>query len=237
MTSLNNISIILVKPQMGENIGAAARIMHNFGLTDLRLIAPRDGWPNQKAIDMASGAAKIIANAKVFDSFENATADLTMLYATTARERDMNKEALTPREFSGELSQNHKTGIVFGPERSGLENFEVTHCNKILYIPVNPEYRSLNIAQAVAVICYEVSQAPALQQSPSEAELAEKATKGDYNALFSFLESALDASNFFQVAEKKPKMMDNIRNIFSRLDLSDQEMRTLRGVLKALTSK
>lgn len=234
MVTLNNISIILVKPQMGENIGAAARIMHNFGLSELRLVSPRDGWPNEKATSMASGAGEIITAAKIFDTFEEATADLTMLYATTARERDMNKPAVTPREMSNELDATMKIGIVFGPERSGLENFEVTHCNKILYIPVNPEYKSLNIAQAVAVICYEISQSPAFKIAERPDAQLEKATKADYNSLYDYLENALDESHFFQVPEKKPKMMDNIRNIFARLDLSDQEMRTLRGVLKAI---
>src|SRR5262249_51708592 len=145
-------AIILVRPQMGENIGAAARIMLNFGFTDLRLVAPRDGWPNEQAIKMSSGATEKI-NLQVFENFEDAISDLNFLYATTARQRDMNKEVVTPAE----ISPTAKTGIVFGPERTGLENSEISLCDKLVAIPVNPDFASLNLAQSVAVICYQLN--------------------------------------------------------------------------------
>jgi tRNA/rRNA methyltransferase len=237
MQTLNNISIILTRPQMGENIGAAARVMLNFGITDLRIICPRDGWPNEKALAMSAGANQIINNAKIFDKFEDAIADLNIVYATTARERDMVKPAVTPKQMADEAAQasTAKIGVVFGPERTGLENIEVSFCNKILYVPVNSEYKSLNLAQAVALVCYELFQTNVNKiYKVNDVDKAELASKGDYNALFEFLEVELDRSNFFQVAEKKPRMMDNIRNIFAKTNLTKQEMQTLRGVLKAI---
>ncbi len=222
-------SIILVNPQMGENIGAAARVMLNFGFTGLRLVAPRDGWPNRKAVDMSSGAVEKI-NVTIFENFESAIADLEILYATTARNRDMDKTVITP----GQIELSPKTGIVFGPERTGLGNYEISLCNKIVEIPVNPEFSSLNLAQSVAVICYElrksgISEVPNLRNS--EVPLA---TKAELEGLYKHLEDELEKRNFFSTPEKQPGMMINIRNMLERAELLPQEVRTLRGIIRSL---
>lgn len=237
MTNLANIAIILDRPQMGENIGAAARVMKNFGLTDLRLVNPRDGWPNKKAEDMSANAIDIIQKSQVFESFEEAIGDRNIIYATTSASRDMEKISITPKIMSEEIyaAKEQKIGVVFGCERTGLENREISFCNKIVYIPVDAAYNSMNLAQAICVICYEIFQKTAddsiknLQNSSSET-----ADKNEINALFNFLENELENANFFQVAEKKPKMMVNIRNMFSRISFSGQELRTFRGILNAL---
>lgn len=217
-------AIILVKPQLGENIGAAARAMANFNLTDLRIVAPRDGWPNAKAVEMAThGAAEIINNAKIFESFRSSVADLDYLYATTARPREMDKAVIGPKEI--ELSQ--KTGFVFGSERTGLSNEDIALCDKIISISVG-EYKSLNLGMSVAVIAYEIF---AGEKVSRQRELA---SKGEISALFEHLENELEEKGFFQELNKKPGMVANIRTMLSRAELSGQEVRSLRGIIKAL---
>lgn len=233
----NHPAIILVSPQLGENIGAAARCMLNFGLTDLRIITPRDGWPNPKAVDMAKGAKEVIKNAKIFQSLADATFDITKLYATTARTRDMVKQIYTPSEVAESIIKNSgKSAIMFGAERSGLNNEDITLADGICEIPVAPIYTSLNLAQAVNIICYEWfighSKSSTTQPTPDNIQLA---TKEDIARMFEHLESELDKTDFFKVADKRPKMVINIRNIFSRNNLTEQEVRTLRGIIKSLT--
>lgn len=218
-------AIILVAPQMGENIGAAARVMANFGFTDLRIVNPRDGWPNEKAIDMAAHAATIVEGAKVFEKFSDAVADLEYVYALTARERGMDKKVITPRE----VVLNAKTGFAFGAERTGLENEDISLCDEIISIPVNPDHKSINLAQSVAIICYEISQVAVVKE---ERKLA---TKEDMNSLFAHLETELEKRGFFQEETKKPGMMNNIRTLFTRAALSPQESRTMRGIIRSLS--
>lgn len=220
--------IILHSPQMGENIGAAARAMLNFGFENLRIVSPRDGWPNAKAIEMAAGAKDVVEKAQVFENLSDAIADLQTVYATTARSRDMNKPVVTPKQI--ELSG--KIGIVFGAERTGLENKDVALADKIISIPVSEKYQSLNLGQSVGIICYELFANDALKQG--ESELADKK---DFDALIGHLDEQLSAKSFFQVDEKKPNMMINIRNIFSRAALSAQEIRTLRGIIRSLSER
>lgn len=239
MAKFENISIILSNSQMGENIGAVARVMKNFNLENLRLISPRDGWPNQKAIDTSSHAKDIINNAQIFNSTADALAGLNLVYATTARSRDMNKKAVTANQLALEIKdyQNSQNiGIMFGAERTGLENSEISYANKIVYIPTGKQYSSLNLSHSVGVIAYEIFQSLSKNKGDKFAskEISKLADKKDYNALYNFLETELDKANFFQVTEKKPKMMDNIRNIFSRAELSEQELRTLRGIFRAI---
>jgi tRNA/rRNA methyltransferase len=244
MTNLEKISIILSKPQMGENIGATARVMKNFGIKDLRIISPRDGWPNQKAIDMSANAVDIIESAKIYNSFENAISDIQILFATTARERDLEKNSSTPKQASAKILEaigdNVKCGILFGQERTGLDNAEISFANEIIYIPTNPEYSSLNLAQSVCVVAYEVFQACSANFQTYKSsfdnlgKISKAASNDDMQALYNYLEAEMDRANFFQVAEKKPKMMNNIRSIFTKANLTEQEVRTLRGVFNCL---
>ncbi len=233
-------AIVLIEPQMGENIGAAARAMRNFGLDDLRLVRPRDGWPNEKATAMASGARAVIAAARLYDSTAAAIADLRHVYATTARRRDMLKAVTTPRraaaDMRGYAARGEAFGVLFGPERAGLTNDDVVLADTVLLFPTDPGFPSLNLAQAVALTAYEWHLAaaptvePALDLGPTR-----PATKGELVGLFEQLEDALDAVGYFErVPEKRPAMVRNIRNIFQRATLMEQDVRTLRGVIKAL---
>ena len=234
-------AIILVRPQLGENIGAAARAMFNFGLVDMRLVAPRDGWPNPKAVSMAAGAVPVLDRVRVFDTTEEAIADLTLIYATTARDRDMRKRVATPRLVASELvsfpGDIRKTGILFGAERAGLTNEDVALARDIIEIPANPGFSSLNLAQAVLIMGYEIFGAranPAAERAAAEeGTLAESS---DVLGFFEHLEGALDASGFLFPPEKRPSMVRNLRNLFHRAALTDQEVRTLRGVVKSLTT-
>ena len=213
---------------MGENIGAAARAMLNFGFEELRIVAPRDGWPNPKAIEMAAGAKSVIENAQLFASLPDAIADLQTVYATTARSRDMNKEIVAPRQ----IQLDGKTGIIFGAERSGLENADVSLADKIISIPVSDKYQSLNLGQSVGIICYEI-----FASGIHFLQSRELATKQEFASMLQHLEAELDNSHFFQVPDKKPNMLINIRNMLARAQLSPQEIRTMRGIIRGLSEK
>lgn len=231
-------AIILVKPQLGENIGATARAMRNFGLTDLRLVAPRDGWPNPAAVPMAAGADAILESAKLARQTEDAVADLSLVFATTARARHMAKPAATPREAAAEMAERigrgERCGILFGPEKAGLDNDDVALSNKILHIPASPEFSSLNLAQAVLIIGYEWFTAAVSDRLPSP-DLPPPAPKEDLVRLFEHLEAELDAAGFLRPPEKRPAMVRNLRNLLQKGQFSEQDIRTLRGVIKALT--
>jgi tRNA/rRNA methyltransferase len=221
---------------MGENIGAAARAMLNFGITDLRIIAPRDGWPNQKAEDMSAGAISIIKSAKVFENTQDALTDITHVFATTARQRDMIKPVYSPRTASEtihSLPKNTKTAILFGAERSGLDNADVTLSNAIITIPVSPDYTSLNLSQAVGIICYEYR--AYIQNNIVETKKSPvMATRRQLDDALHHLEEVLNTTNFFRVPEKRPRMTQTIRNMFTRHAFTQQEVQTLRGMIKAI---
>lgn len=227
-------SIILVEPQMGENIGAAARAMFNFGFTDLRIVAPRDGWKGtvtyDKAHEMSAKADFIIEKATVFDSLENAIADLNTIYAATARPREMTKPVITPAQI--EIAG--KTGILFGRENNGLTNAEVNLANKIITIPVSDKYSSINIAMSVGIICYEIFQITNHQTPITNLELA---TRDDIAGFIKHTEDELDKAGFFTIPQKKPGMMANFANIFTRNNLTVQEVKTLRGVIRSISGK
>lgn len=227
----NSPAMIMVRPQMGENIGAAARVMKNFGLSDLRIVSPRDGWPNEKALAMSAHASDVVQAARLYDSLQDAVADLQWVAATTARERAMEKPVKTPREFYAALPCDVKAGIVFGPERTGLENDDLAQCHLVVSMAVNPEYPSLNLAQAVAIMAYE---AMATQSGFALSAEASLASTQEVQGFFGQLEAALDEAHFWRVEEKKPAMWRNIRTIFQRAQLTVQEVRTLRGVVTAL---
>lgn len=229
-------AMILVDPQMGENIGAAARVMKNFGVSDLRLVRPRDGWPNPKAIDMAKHASDVIENAKIFETTQEAVADLTYVGATSARMRDMVKPLYTPRQATEYLVKEAKTGILFGPERMGLCNEDIVLADCLVTIPVSEEYPSINLAQSVAIISYEWKVWQDVQPAPLKPPQSPMAPKSELIGLFEHLEGCLDAKGFYAVPEKRPKMVQNLRNIFQRSGLSEQEVRTLRGVIRCLDS-
>lgn len=220
---------------MGENIGAAARVMLNFGLTDLRVIAPRDGWPNPKAVDMAKNAKEVLDNAHIFDSLKEAMHDIHHLYATTARPRDMEKPVKTARETINKIYQSTgKSAIMFGPERTGLTNEELTLASAITIIPVAPEYTSLNLAQSVAIMCYEFFATEHQTLELPEHFSYDAASKKEIGLMLEHLTDTLDRQHFFKVPEKREKMLQNIFNIFTRIDLNEQEVRTLRGIFKSL---
>ncbi len=230
-------AIILVEPQLGENIGMAARAMGNCGLSDLRLVNPRDGWPNEMAIRASAGAEFILDKVKVFTTFSEAIADLTYVAATTARPRRLEKHVFTAKEMAPHLLEktDQKTGIVFGPEKYGLSNDHISLCNAAIKIPTMEEFSSLNLAQTVLICAYEWYQAiqtsSLLSFKNREGKLA---THTDINLFLEHLESALDHAQFFRPAHKKKRMVHNLRSIFQRLDLTEQEVRTLRGVIRAL---
>jgi tRNA/rRNA methyltransferase len=235
-SKINNVALILVNPQMGENIGAVARVMHNFNISDLRLVAPRDGWPNERAIAVSAGGLRITQNAKIFDNLQSAISDLHVVYACTARPRDINKQVVLPEEAALEFYNNKaiKIGIVAGPENSGLTNLDISFCNKIITIPVSEEYKSINIAQSLGIICYELFKNA--QQTIAQPSQTDIASKSDLDGFLNSLIHSLEQVNFFKVENKKEKMIINLRAIFERItNISTQDVRTLYGVIKALT--
>ena len=236
--------IILVEPQLGENIGAAARAMANCGLADLVLVRPRDPWPNERARAMASGAEAVLETARLCETTEAAVADLTRIYATSARPRDMIQRVVTPRQAAAEMGAaagggaGDGVGVLFGPERTGLVNEHLTLADTIIEVPLNPAHASLNLAQAVLIVAYEWYQAadatPAERLRMPGTEPADKAALMN---LFGRLEGALDAAGFFPVPEMRPSMTRSLRALLQRARLTDQEVRTLHGVVSALAGK
>lgn len=231
---------ILVEPQMPENIGGAARAMWNFGLRSMRVVAPRDGWPSPHAVAMASGAGRLLDDAENFDDTAAAVADLTHVYATTARPRGMTKTVLTPedamRDASARIAAGERVGILFGRERTGLETEDIVRANTIITVPVNPEFASLNLAQCVLLIGYEwrrlAAEAPrpvAPETIPAEAIEVER--------MLGQLIAELDSVEFFLPEAKRGSMQENLRNLFHRAPLTGLDIRVLRGVIRALASK
>jgi len=244
-------SIILAEPQLASNIGMVARAMANFALNDLRVVNPRGSCTGERALAAAAGAVFILENAKVYASVEDAIADLHRVYATTARQRDLVIDVKTPDQAANTIfqanSSGESTGILFGRENAGLTNDEIALCDGIIVIPVNARFASLNLAQAVIIVGYEWlknSGAASLGRKtefdgPMEEGIhfrnSEVAKKADLIHLFEHLEKELDASGFLRPPEKRPTMIRNIRRIFQRIGATDQEIRTLRGIIAALT--
>ncbi|MEL6473638.1 MAG: TrmH family RNA methyltransferase [Pseudomonadota bacterium] len=227
-------AIILVEPQLGENIGAAARVMLNFGLTDMRLVAPRDGWPNPAAQAMAAGAWEAGVTAQVFETVAAAAADLSFLLATTARPRGMEKPVYGPSEAIAALPQ--QAGVLFGGEKSGLANADVALANAILTYPVNPDFASLNLAQAVGVFCHAWGDAQGRGgrfEGSGDGE-GVPASREDLVRMFEHFEVELARAGFFYPPEKTDLMKINLRNAFVRGGWTEQEVRTFRGAIKAL---
>jgi tRNA/rRNA methyltransferase len=250
--SLTAPAVILVRPQLGENIGFAARAMANFGLRDLRLVAPRDGWPNDKARAAAAVAGVIVEEAKVYETVDAALHDLNFVLATTARPREMVKAVLSPESAGRELRRRRdsaeRTGVLFGPERSGLDNDTIALADAILTAPVSPGFASLSLPQAVLLFGYEwlkaESAAPPLGRAtefdgPVTEGIAfpdtRPATRAELLGLFDHLESELDRTGFLYPPEKRPSMVRAIRNMFHRMTATEQDVRTWRGIVASLS--
>ena len=234
-------AIILVQPQLSENIGTTSRAMLNCGLTDLRLVRPRESWLSERAMAASSGATAVLEGARVFDTTEEAIADLHRVFATTGRNRFMVKPVVTPHraaeEMRAHIAGGLRCGVLFGPERTGLENDDVALADTVITVPLNPDYCSLNLAQGVLLIGYEWYQAGA----PAEPRAMTKgaagvATKEELVGFFQHMERELDECGFFRVEEKRPNMIRNIRNLFERADLTLQEVRTLHGIVHELVT-
>ena len=235
-------AIILASPQLGENIGAAARVMLNFGLDDLRLVNPRDGWPNTKAEAMAAGADSVLKGVRVFTSMEEAVGDLGLVFATTGRDRFMSKRVATPdeavSELAAELSAARACGVMFGAERTGLTNEELVLADAILTVPSNPDFSSLNLAQSVAVVCHEWwkgTREKAAFKVPTRFREEKLASKEDLIGFFEHIERELDRTEFLFPPAKRAMMVQNLRNMWHRAQLTYQEVQTLRGIVRSLT--
>ena len=237
----NRPVVILVEPQLGENIGAVARAMLNCGLRELRLVRPRDGWPNPAAEAMASGAIEVLTSAEVFKQTKDAVWDLNRLFATTARQRDLAKKVVTPNEaaklfFNTEFEGNN-IGFLFGPERSGLINDDIALADYVINVPLNPEFSSLNLAQAVLLVGYEWFQASVMQKKGSRKwGNSELSTIGEREYFYTRLEQHLNEAGFLYPEELAPTICRNLRAMFSKATLTNQEIRTLHGIVTALSN-
>jgi len=232
-------AVILVEPQLGDNVGATARAMANFGLSELRLVKPRDGWPNPRAWVAASGADRILDQAKLYDSAEAAIADCTFVLATTARAHDQAKPVVGPAEaaqlMAPRIAAGEVVGILFGRERYGLENTEVALADRIVTLPVNPAFASLNLAQAVLVIAYEWHKLRSGARLPfAMPQKSEPAARAQFAAFLAMLERELDAVEFLRPPEKRETMLINLRNIFHRMEPTRQDIQTLHGAILAI---
>jgi len=228
--------IVLVRPQLGQNIGKAARAMLNFSLTELRLVAPRDGWPNPDAGPAASGADIVLEQAKVFDTAEEAIADCSTVFASTVRRRDLVMPVVGPQEMAGRItSSDGRSAILFGPERSGLETEEVALANAIVTVPINPGFASLNLAQAVILLAYEWSKRSDLAQ-PTVKDIEEAAPHGDLEGLIGQLDDELVAKGYFHPPSRTQATRNTIRTIFTKTGWSSREVKAVRGIIRALVN-
>jgi len=228
--------IVLVRPQLGQNIGKAARAMLNFSLTELRLVAPRDGWPNPDAGPAASGADIVLEQARVFDTAEEAIADCSTVFASTVRRRDLVMPVVGPQEMAGRItSSDGRSAILFGPERSGLETEEVALANAIVTVPINPGFASLNLAQAVILLAYEWSKRSDLAQ-PTVKDIEEPAPHGDLEGLIGQLDDELVAKGYFHPPSRTQATRNTIRTIFTKTGWSSREVKAVRGIIRALVN-
>ncbi len=226
--------IVLVRPQLGENIGKAARAMLNFGLTELRLVSPRDGWPNPDAGPAAAGADVVLDQAQVFETVAEAVADCPHVYATTVRKRGIIKPVVNPEEAVRDIClAQGRSAILFGAERSGLETEDVALARTILTVPINPEFSSLNLAQAVILCAYEWSKTQSLAQPP-RVEIDPPAPQGELEGLIMHLDIMLEATHYFHPPDRTPATKKMVRTIMTKPGWNSHEVRTLRGVLSAL---
>ena len=234
--------VILVRPQLGENIGMAARAMLNCGLSRLRIVSPRDGWPNPKAVRAASGADVVLEEAELFESVADATADLERVVATTGRNRELAQRIVTARRAAREMrtwiGKGQGVGVLFGAERTGLTNDELVHADTVLSIPLNPQFSSLNVAQAVLLVAYEwIASGDDTAAERMSAHSTRPATKAELANLFEHLERALDQSGFLRNKAMRPSMVLNLKSFLQRATMTEQEVRTFHGVIKFLSKR
>ena len=226
--------IVLVRPQLGQNIGKAARAMLNFGLTDLRLVAPRDGWPNPEAGPAASGADVVLERAQVFATAADAIADCSRVFASTVRRRDLVMPVIGPEEMAVQVAAStERSAILFGPERSGLETEEVALADAIVTVPINPRFGSLNLAQAVILLAYEWSRRCGLAQPPAK-EPEATAPHGELEGLIGQLDAELSAKGYFHPPSRTQATRNTIRTIFTKAGWSSREVKAVRGIIRAL---
>ncbi len=230
-------AIVLVRPQLGENIGKAARAMLNFALTDLRLVLPRDGWPNPAATPAAAGADEVLANARVFETVAEATADCAHVYATTVRKRGVTKPVLSPEEAARAIGeQQGRAAILFGPERSGLQTDDVALARAIVTVPVNPGFPSLNLAQAVILLAYELSKNRSLAV-PTVEELLPPASQAELEGLVAHFDELLLPRGYYYPEGRAEATRRNLRSLLTKPGWNHLEVRTLRGVLSTLQKR
>jgi tRNA/rRNA methyltransferase len=226
--------IVLVRPQLGQNIGKAARAMLNFGLTELRLVAPRDGWPNLDAGPAASGADVVLKRAQLFDTAQQAVADCSLVFASTVRRRDLIMPVIRPEEMADRIADSEqRSAILFGAERSGLETDEVALADAIVTVPINPEFGSLNLAQAVILLAYEWSKHSALAV-PTEKPLEPAAPHGELEGLIVQLNDELDRKGYFHPPSRTQATKNTLRTIFTKAGWSSREIKAVRGIIRAL---
>lgn len=235
----NTIAIILVAPQLGENIGAIARAMKNFGLKDLRIVMPRDGWPNKKAEITSVGAIDILKNhTKIFSSIESAISDLSLIFVTSSKVRNLNKHHVLSQDIGKYIDNNHSIGIIFGRESYGLNNREISFGNKIIIIETDRNFISLNIAHAVSIICYELFKIKYCERKTNLNNYLNLASQSELNHFLNRLFLQIEEKNFFRIPEKKIHIINKLRNLFSRIDnLSQSEVQLLNGVIHVLTKQ
>ena len=228
--------IVLVRPQLGQNIGKAARAMLNFGLIELRLVAPRDGWPNPEAGPAASGADIVLEQAEVFANTQEAIADCSHVFASTVRRRDLVMPVVGPEEMADRIAASpNRSAILFGPERSGLETEEVALADAIVTVPINPEFASLNLAQAVILLSYEWSKRADLAQ-PTAKELEPPAPHGELEGLIAQINKELDAKGYFHPPSRTEATKNTLRTIFTKTSWSSREVKAVRGIIRSLVN-
>ncbi|NOC82531.1 RNA methyltransferase [Ruegeria sp. HKCCD6428] len=232
-------SFVLVRPQMGENIGAAARAMWNFGLDRMRIVAPRDGWPNPKAVAMSSGAGRLLDEAQLFDDLAGSLADSTFVFATTARQRGLTKPVYSPERAmqiaAEKVAAGEKVAVLFGPERAGLENEDIAKANAIISVPVNPEYASLNLGQCVLLTAYEwMRQTGDVVHESIDLGKGDWATGIEVEKLVEHYEDRLEEAGFFYPPEKAEGMKINLRNLWSRMRMTRADVQMLHGIMRQM---
>ena len=233
----NKFGFILVKPQIGENIGASARSLKNFGFSKLIIVNPKQNWPNSKAKATSVGAYNILKKAKLYDKTSEAINEFDLIFSLSARKRDINKKHISINQFLEIINskKNIKYGMMFGPEASGLSNEDLSYSNYILQIPTVKKFKSMNLSHSLTIVCYEIFKTLNLKKFNKEKKLSKLASKKSISKLYNFLEDLLDRKNFFKPEEKKKSMILNINNIFSRLELSDKEIRILSSIFGCLS--
>ena len=233
--SFNNIYFILVRPQMGENIGSVARAIKNFNITKLRIVNPRCNWPNQKALATSVGANDVLKSSKIYNSIEKAIGDLDIVFASTSRIRKVNKKIISILDLKNKVKKKRKIGIIFGPEASGLSNDEISYADYLVKIPTNKKFSSLNLSHSAIIFCFQLFQHFTNKNVVYNSNYkSSAATKSEVNKFLNFIIYGLDKKGFLQPKHKRQSMIRNINNIFHRMNLSEQEIRILLGIFSTL---